>query len=80
MAEILAFPGHRLPALRRTQALLKQAETSAHRAAAQFGRARAAIDQAHALHDRCNSAIESANLNEMIRLRDALALEIMPRR
>jgi hypothetical protein len=65
--------------MRKTETLLKQAEASAHLAAAHFARCRDAIDQARALHDRCWAAIGSASLEEIIRLRNLLALEMIQR-
>jgi hypothetical protein len=73
MGQILSFPHRRPSNLQKTEALLKQAQASGHQAAAQFEACRDAMDWARTFHDRSQTAMEMASLDEMIRVRDALA-------
>jgi hypothetical protein len=74
-AQILAFPGRKRTDLEKTAAYLRQAEASGRLAAAHFASCRDSFDWARTFRDRSEAVIESANIDEMVRVRDALARE-----
>lgn len=71
--QILPFPTRRTISLQKTETLLREAEANGRVAAAHFASCREAIDWARSFRDRCLIGIDSADLAEMIRIRDALA-------
>ncbi len=71
--QILQFPIRRTTSLQKTEALLREAEANGRLAAARFAICREAIDWARSFRDRCQDGIDAADLEELIRIRDALA-------